>query len=343
MPTKSFLAAIALVAIAPHATASAQPSADPAPAAPEPDEPEPWLGIGLTRTLDGTAGPSLRLGRDVQLELVVGGGGLRVDDYRESRLDVAARVLVPLLHLDDGWIGVVGGLAGHRYRVGDDVGTRTRWTGSAEAGLHAEWFVTRALSLGFEVGATASIGGDVVDVAGDRYTENGWHSSALGRTGLSGAASLTYWFGAGGEPVRRPPGLRLGIGALAGVDGRGLALALDAGRLRLELAGSREAGSSDWGSWEYGRASVGALYEVARTGPVALSTGLRATVARSSDGAGEHTYVGGAVPLRLELDATSWLSVYAEGGLAASVDLEDASGSAGVVGPTGAIGFTVWF
>jgi hypothetical protein len=344
MPTTSFLAAIALVAIAPLSTAAAQPSTDSAPTAAEPAEPGPWLGIGLSRTLDGTGGPSLRIGRDVQLALVLGGGGLHFDDYRESRLDVAARVLVPLLHFDDGWVGVVGGVAGHRYRFAwDDLGSRTMWSGSAEAGLHAEWFVAPALSLGFEVGATAAVGGDVVDAPGeDSYTENGWHGSSLGRSGVAGAASITYWFGVDDEPRQRPA-VRLGLGALAGVGGNGLTLALDAGRLRLELSGYRDAGDSDAGSWSYGSASVGALYEVARTGPVALSTGLRATLTRTADGNGEHTYGGGAVPLRLELDATSWLSVYAEGGLVASMNLDDSGLSGGSVGPTGAIGFTVWF
>jgi hypothetical protein len=352
MQQRLSLTVAALAAAVPLSTASAQPSAESPPAESPPGatatatertgDDEPWLGVGVARTLDGTWGPSLRLGRDLQLELVVGGNLFRYSGggYHQSRQQVAARVLVPLLRRDRGWLGLVAGLAGGRMHVGDDYLTRTSWTGSAEAGIHAELFVTPALSLGLEVGASGSVGGDVVDVPGaEHYTENGWYSSEVGRA--AGAASLTYWLGVADEAPASPSALRVGVGALAGFAGHGLAVALDLGRLRVDVAGFREGSRSDLWSWQHTRLSLGALHEVSRSGPVSVSTGLRVSRAAAGDDIAVNTSFGVAAPLRIEVDVAPWLSLHTEGGVEATV-VPEHDGLGAALGAMGTIGFTAW-
>jgi hypothetical protein len=332
----------ALAAAAPLSIVHADPSA-PAP-------PAPSVGVGLAQTLDGTSGLSLRYGRDLQLQLVLGGVFQRFQFRPEdppldsSRLDASARLLLPLIEHERGWVGAVVGVNGHRYRGERD----TLFTGSAEVGLHAEWFVVPALSLGFEVGTAVIY---VPDTGGVMLPDGAWTdggvSTSTGGNDVSGAASVTYWLDAAdARPGDQRP-LRFGVGATRGVEATGVALAADLGRLRLELTGHRRDFDAFDASYAATTGSLGALYEVARRGPASLSAGLRLGASWSSSNVEDDAWtVVGEVPLRLELDATSWLTLHGEGGLVATVPVEDLDevGRASVDGRgvTGRVGFTVW-
>jgi hypothetical protein len=345
MQQRLTLSIVALAAAAPLTIAHADSSTTTA--APPP----PSIGVGLARALDGTSGLSLRYGRGVQLELVLGGQlqrlqwGPDVSDDTQSRIDVGARVLLPLVRRERGWVGAVLGVTGHRYRSARG----STFTGAAEAGIHAEWFVAPALSLGFEVGTSVAYvpDGDGLILPNGWWTDGGV-SSNTGTDRLAGAASVTYWLDAEDSSADpRPAGVRFGVGATRSVGTSGLAVAADVGRLRLELTGSRWSIEHFDTSYTATAGAVGALYELARRGPVALATGLRLGGARSTSNLGDSSWtLTGEVPVRLELDATSWLSLHGEGGVSVTTLGDDPASPhvAQLTGPdiAGRVGFTVW-
>ena len=302
------------------------------------DEPSPSLGIGLTQTLGGTHGLAVRYGRSVQLELVAGGSHVGDWDREgQGRLSAAARVHVPLLRFDDGWIGAVAGLDVHQSRYGADASDTEYW-GVVEGGLHAEYFLVPALSIGLEVGAAWG------RALGDYEVLYG-SSGAIGIGPWSGAASLTYWVDAPPAAERRDDGTHLGVGMSQTIGGPRLTLSADLGRPRIELYGGVGRNHADGSTSMRTTVGAGLLYEVARRGPAALLVGARVAGVRVADENRTDWSFEGELPVRLELDAASWLTLHVEGG--PSIDTQLGGGtelgrSEIRSGVGGALGFTVW-
>jgi hypothetical protein len=302
----------------------------------------PSTGIGLTHTLGGTRGLAVRYGRDVQLELVA--GGIHLGDWRSiardglQRLSAAARVHVPLLRFDDGWIGAVAGVNLHRDIHGLDDGFDTDTWGVLEAGLHAEYFLVPSLSIGVDLGATRA-------VRLDRSGEGDDPTGADGIAPWSGAASLTYWLDASSSEPDRHDRRHVGIGLAQTLGGPRLTLSADLGRPRLEIYGGIGRHRLDGDTTTRATVGAGVLYEVTRRGRAALLLGARVAAVRVAGGGRADWSVEAELPVRLELDVASWLTLHAEGGLSVQTRSDDRTALARAeldgTGLTGALGFTI--
>jgi hypothetical protein len=146
----------------------------------------PRVGLEMGQTLAGYRGAGARVDLGaIQLEGLVGGNlGSSTSDV--APLEAAARVFLPVVHRDDGWLGAMAGLEG--ARLPDQEGGGSTW--SAEAGAHAEWFALPALSVGLDLGVVHASRG-AYDVAGMHMDPT--RSTTLG-AGFAVGGTLTFWF-----------------------------------------------------------------------------------------------------------------------------------------------------
>ncbi|HTJ43720.1 MAG TPA: hypothetical protein VL463_16555 [Kofleriaceae bacterium] len=128
------------------------------------------VGIELGRSLAGVDGPGLRLDLGgIQIEGLVSGFYYRQADQDTARsLELEARTIVLLRRFDDGFVGLVGGVAA---AIGDHRAS------AVEGGLHAEWVAVPSVSLGFEVGV-----------------QHAWGSEPTTTLAPAAGATFTFWF-----------------------------------------------------------------------------------------------------------------------------------------------------
>ncbi len=139
-------------------------------------------------------------------------------------------------------------------------------------------------------------------------------------------------------------GTRLGLGAAASAEARGLSadLALDHILVEATVGGW----STTWASGDHAsvtRVSAGALAPIAKRDRATLYAGLRLDATRMDPSNPPGTLTTEALlaaPLRIQLDVTSWLSVDAE---AAIVLVRTGSSLQGGQTVSPSVGFTVWF
>ena len=135
--------------------------------------------------------------------------------------------------------------------------------------------------------------------------------------------------------------VRVGLGAAAGAEAQGLSADVDLGPAIVEATvDSMSWSDQTFGSGRATTATIGALARVAHDGKVSLYTGLRLErlwFDPPSNGPYSGPELG--VPVRIQLDVTSWLSIDAEDDL----EVSHSGGKHGVELDAPMLGFTVWF
>jgi hypothetical protein len=143
-------------------------------------------------------------------------------------------------------------------------------------------------------------------------------------------------------PTAARADVRVGLGAAASGDADGLSADLDLGPAMIEATVFSMSSKDQYGGFSQTVGSIGALARLAHDGKVSLYAGVRVDHLWLDEPLPVNAqYVGPemAVPLRIQLDVTSWLSIDAEDAL----EVMSISGTHGVqlVGPS--LGFTIWF
>lgn len=163
------------------------------------------FGIGadqaLNASIDGSVGTANGISGRYQLNDKIGlqaifrldiesGPG---DDSSETQLNLGLRAIYNLVSVDNAAFGAVGGLTVLSRSV-ELAGNDSSSTGfNIEAGLRAEYFVTKSFSLHGEVGLViALLGGEDGPVAQEQSPAG--TTILIGSGDLLGVAGFTFWF-----------------------------------------------------------------------------------------------------------------------------------------------------